>query len=68
MDKKIYENILIRNSMGCYYRNILEQNTEYTIAYCTFYSKEISSHGNDCIHCKNNPYFLNIKQQEKNYD
>lgn len=60
MDKEIInDNVLIRNSMGCINRHVLEQNTEYTIVYCILHNKEISQHGYDCISCEYNPYYKN---------
>lgn len=60
VDKEIInDNVLIRNSMGCINRHILEQNAEYTIIYCILYNKEISQDGYDCISCEYNPYYKN---------
>lgn len=60
MDKKIInDDVLIRNSMGCMNRYVLEQNAEYTIIYCILHNKEISQHGYDCMSCEYNPYYKN---------
>ena len=53
---------------GCYHRNVVEQNMEYTITYCALLEKEISSHGEDCVRCKNNPYYLKNKKERLLYD